>query len=267
MFKIKLNGVILIKKVLVVGATGLIGKKTIKKFREQNVEVLGVSRRQIGIEGVTHITVDLTDEQQCHDTFSQLTDITHVVYAALYEKSNLTVGWTDEQQIEINRVMLKNVIDPLEKASRHTLKHITILQGTKAYGGHVRKITIPAKEVESDARDLPNFYWEHQNYIVKKQKGKSWSWTILRPQIVVGESTGSPMNIISAIGVYGAILKEEGLPLYFPGTVSPILEFTDVGLLADAIIWAGETAEANCEIFNVTNGDVSGLVYLWDSIA
>ncbi len=258
----------LMKKVLVVGATGLIGKETIKKFVEQNnVEVVGVSRRPVEVKGMTHLQVDLTDERQCNELFSQLTDVTHVVYAALYEKPKLTAGWTDEEQIEMNKRMIKNVLEPLEKASRKTLKHITLLQGTKAYGGHVREFKIPAKEGISDARDLPNFYWEQQHYIEELQVGKGWNWTILRPQIVVGESIGSPMNVISAIGVYASLLKEEGLPLYYPGTVSSIIEFTDVSLLAEAIVWAGESEAAKNEIFNITNGDVSGFKHLWDAIA
>ena len=39
----------------------------------------------------------------------------------------------------------------------------------------------------------------------------------LRPQIIFGESFGSPMNLIPAIGTYAALLKEDGLPLFYPG--------------------------------------------------
>lgn len=255
------------KKVLVVGATGIIGSAVINKFMSDDVDVVGVSRRPLQQKGMKSISVDLTNKQKCNEVFSQLTDITHVVYTALYEKPNLTAGWLDEEQIRINREMLENVMEPLEKASSHSLQHVTLLQGTKAYGGHVRPIKVPAKEVLSDAKDLPNFYWEQQKYIENKQHGKAWTWTILRPQIVIGEGTGSPMNLISAIGVYGAMLKEQGLPLHYPGTQSQLLEVVDADIVASAIAWAGESDSAQCEIFNVANGDVFQWESVWDAVA
>ena len=52
----------------------------------------------------------------------------------------------------------------------------------------------------------------------------AWSWTILRPQVILGESLGSNMNLIPAIGAYGAVLREAGEPLHFPGGAPSVLE-------------------------------------------
>jgi nucleoside-diphosphate-sugar epimerase len=257
------------KKVLVVGASGLVGNAVMKHFANHlDTSVIAVSRRRpANCYGAKFVSVDLTNEKECSDVFGKMTDITHIVYAALYEKQNLTSGWLEQDQILINEKMLSNFFEPLERASANTLTHITLLQGTKAYGGHVRPIKVPAREGKSDARDIPNFYWVQEDYIKNKHRNKDWNWTIFRPQIIFGESIGSAMNLIPALGVYGAILKEEGKPLYYPGQETSVMEAVDADLLANAIEWAGITETAYHETFNITNGDVMVMKNIWPAIA
>ncbi|WP_066256138.1 SDR family oxidoreductase [Neobacillus drentensis] len=257
------------KKVLVVGATGLVGNAVMKHLaNQQNTSVVAVARRKpANPYSAKFISVDLTNEKECFNHFGNMTDITHIVYAALYEKQNLTTGWLEQDQIQVNDRMLRNIFEPLEQASSKTLKHVTLLQGTKAYGGHVRPIKVPAREGKSDARDIPNFYWAQEDYIKNKQQGKDWNWTIFRPQIIIGESIGSAMNLIPAIGVYGALLKEEGKPLYYPGQETSVMEMVDADLLARAIDWAGSVESASNETFNITNGDVMVMKNIWPAIA
>lgn len=257
------------KKVLIVGATGLVGHAVMKHFsKKKDVSVVSVSRRKPdNTYGSNFISLDLTNETECADVFGKMTDITHIVYSALYEKADLKKGWLDKEQIDINDRMLRNLMEPLERASKKTLTHVTLLQGTKAYGGHVRPFQVPAREGISDARDIPNFYWVQEEYLKEKQAGKAWNWTIFRPQIIIGESIGSAMNIIPAIGVYGAILKKRGEPLHYPGQDTSLMEVVDADLLARAISWAGETDAAKNETFNCTNGDIMVLKNIWPTIA
>jgi hypothetical protein len=86
------------------------------------------------------------------------------------------------------------------------------LQGTKAYGVHVRPIAIPAREDRDEMREEPNFYWLQEEFLKARQRNSDWHWTILRPQIIFGESFGSAMNLIPALGTYAAMLREDGLP-------------------------------------------------------
>ena len=59
--------------------------------------------------------------------------------------------------------MLRNVIEFLV-SGKSVLKHVSILQGTKAYGVHLHPIAIPARE--SDPRDNhPNFFFDQQDYV------------------------------------------------------------------------------------------------------
>ena len=126
---------------------------------------------------------------------------------------------------------------------------------------------IPAREGRDDAREQPMFYWPQQDYLREKQAGREWHWTIFRPAIIVGESFGSAMNPIPALGAYAALLKEEGKPLLYPGGKSNIVESTDADLLARAIAWAGDSPAARNQIFNVTNGDVFLWERIWPAIA
>ena len=47
--------------------------------------------------------------------------------------------------MDTNLQMLQNLLEPL-LASAKGLKHVSLLQGTKAYGVHLHPIPIPARE-------------------------------------------------------------------------------------------------------------------------
>src|SRR5215467_4578876 len=127
------------KTVLVAGASGLVGYAAMKHFSTNpEWDVIAVSRRRPDETlGVRFITADLTDTGTCADIFGRLREVTHVIYAALYERPDLVAGWCDPEQIAVNDRMLRNLLEPLESTAR-SLQHVSVLQGTKAYGSHVR---------------------------------------------------------------------------------------------------------------------------------
>lgn len=254
--------------ILIAGATGVVGHAAMKYFAERDdCRVTAVSRRcPLETFGAEFRSLDLTDAQACQNLMEELGgDVTRLVYAALYEKPGLYAGWFEAEQIATNQKMLENLFEPLERAARG-LRHITLLQGTKAYGAHVGPIAIPARENRDELRDVPNFYWEQERFIRSKQAGQSWAFTILRPQVIFGLSIGAAMNLIPAIGVYAALRKERGEPLAYPGGLAPVMQAVDADLLARAIAWAGQSSEARNEIFNVANGDVFSWQNVWPAI-
>ncbi len=256
------------KHMLVVGASGLVGYEATRHFeRLADWPVTAVSRREPrGLASAAHISVDLMDEAACRETFSSLSDVTHVIYAALHElPGNLVGGWRDEGQMQTNLSMLRNMFEPLEAAAGK-LQHITLLQGTKAYGGHVAPMTVPAKE-RWLRHDHPNFYWLQEDYIRERQAGKGWNWTILRPQFVFGEAVKGNLNCLSALCVYASLEKEAGRAFSYPGGPAYLLEAVDTELLAKAFEWAAMTPECAGEHFNITNGDVFAFETVWPVIA
>ncbi len=255
------------KKMLVAGASGLVGFAAVKHFAQlADWEVVGVSRRiPAGLEGATLLSVDLMDKTRCVEVFSQLRDVTHVVYAALYEKPGLVQGWRERDQMETNLSMLQHLFEPLAAVAKD-LQHVTLLQGTKAYGAHIEPFPVPARE-RWPRHQHENFYWLQEDYLRAQQQGKGWHWTILRPQIIFGEALGNNLNAIPAIGVYAALLREAGLPLSFPGGVPWLTEAVDADLLAHACEWAAMTPTCRNEAFNITNGDIFVWQNVWPTIA
>jgi nucleoside-diphosphate-sugar epimerase len=162
--------------------------------------------------------------------------------------------------------MLRNLMDPLDKSSRG-LRHVSLLQGTKAYGVHARAIPSPAREDRDEARDVPNFYWNQQDYLAGLQRGKDWAWSIFRPVLIIGESLGSAMNLIPAIGTYAALMRADGhKALPFSGGAERVAQAVDADLLARAMAWAGDVPQARNQAFNVTNGDVFTWPGVWPAI-
>lgn len=250
--------------VIVAGASGIVGGAVARHEVARGREVIGLSRRTPSGEPVErHISVDLTDAADCRDKLGALRGVSHLVYAALFEKPDLGAGWLEADQIATNLLMLRNLLDALVHAG---LQHVTLLQGAKAYGVHLGQIPIPARE-DAPRHLHPNFYWEQEDLLRARQEAGGWRWTVLRPQVVLGFAEGSAMNMVAAIGTYAAISRARGLPLVYPGQGHRVTEATDVRLLARAIAWAGESPAAADQIFNVTNGDVLVWQNLWPVVA
>jgi nucleoside-diphosphate-sugar epimerase len=255
-------------KVLIAGASGVCGQAALEHFAGlDGWEAIAVSRRQPDLPPGRwrHLAVDLLDEAACRTAFSGLRDVTHVVYAALFEKPGLAAGWRERDQMDANLAMLRNLMEPLLEAAKG-LRHVSLLQGTKAYGAHIHPILTPAKERwPRDPHE--NFYWLHEDYIRQAAEGQAWSWTLFRPQIIFGTAVGVAMNLTPILGVYAALCREEGLDFVYPGGAPYICEAVDARLLARAFAWAAEAPAARGEIFNLTNGDVFVWQDLWPGLA
>ena len=256
------------RTVLVAGASGLVGTAAVQRFLDDGWDVIAVSRRAPEVDSAQpwrHLPLDLRDGRACRSAADELVAVTHVVYAAVYEKPGLVAGWTDPEQMEINRSMLHNLMEPL-CAHATGLLHVSLLQGTKAYGAHLHPIPIPARE-RTQRDGHANFYWLHEDDIRARAAEGGWDFTIWRPQLIVGPNTGVVMNLPPVIGAYAAICRAEGRPFGFPGGASWVWEAVDTRLLADALVWAASAPNAARETFNITNGEVFEWRTLWPSFA
>jgi len=97
-------------KVVVAGATGLVGNAALRHFGASGAcEVIALSRRRPReLHGACYVEADLTDAAHCARAAAQLRGATHLIYAALYEAPTLVEGWRDERQITTNDRMLRN---------------------------------------------------------------------------------------------------------------------------------------------------------------
>ncbi|KAK5165390.1 uncharacterized protein LTR77_008919 [Saxophila tyrrhenica] len=253
--------------VLVTGATGVVGRSAMQYYSEKGYRVTAVSRRQpFNTYGTSWHSLDLSDAEACNKLLSPLTDIVQIVFAALHEEADLQKGWQDKKQIDRNQIMLYNTIEAVAPHAK-TLRNVTILQGPKAYGVHVHPIRHGSREDRDEDRSIANFYWTQEDYLKARQQGQDWSWNVLRPGLVIGMSVGGAMNLYGAIGVYAAVLKERGEPLYYPGEGLAIAQSTDADLIAQACEWVLIEPKAKNQCYNFDNGELASLKEHWDVFA
>jgi nucleoside-diphosphate-sugar epimerase len=255
------------KKVLVTGASGLLGVAAVEKFLAAGWEVVGVSRRKpelLSGRNFQFLSVDLRDKEATRVAFESVSDVTHIAYTAIYEKPELVAGWSSKDQIETNNAMLHNTVEPVVRTASN-FQHISILQGTKIYGVHLHPIPIPARERDA-RRDHDNFFFDHEEYVREMGGRYGFKYTALRPQLVTGPTPGA-LNVLPAIGVYAAIRREKGERFSFPGGPPFVWEAADANLVADVMVWAAESPQAANEAFNITNGDVFEWRSVWPALA
>jgi nucleoside-diphosphate-sugar epimerase len=253
------------RRILIVGASGVIGRAAFAHFAgDPGWQTFGLSRRSPEIEGGTHLAVDLLDRDHCLAAMAGLPVITHVVYCALREDPGLMPGWFDPELMETNRRMLENVLDALDDVKQ--LQHVSLLQGTKAYGAHQGSMRVPGRE-RAQRHPHENFYWLQEDLLRDRAARSGFGFTIWRPPVVFGHAIGAPMNPIAAIATYAALQKAEGKPLAWPGGKTGPIDGIDARLLARAFEWATTAESARNEVFNITNGDVFVWENVWESIA
>lgn len=147
------------------------------------------------------------------------------------------------------------------------LERLMFVQGGKVYGAQLGVYRTPAWEDES-RHFPPNLYFQHEDF-ARSLESKGIRWTALRPDIVIGHSIGSAMNLGNIIGVYGALCQETGTAMKFPGTATAyhdtLVNLTTTAILGSAAVWAAEHAMDGA--FNITNGDVFRWSHVWPKIA
>jgi nucleoside-diphosphate-sugar epimerase len=242
----------------------VIGRAAALRLASQpDVEVIGLSRRtEPALPDVPLVAVDLLDAAGTQAALADIRDVTHIVFGAYIEKA------TAAEKSAVNVAILRNLLEAVE-ASSPGLRHISFYQGGKAYGADLGPFKTPARE--DDPRLMPpNFYYDQEDFLRDRQKGKGWSFTALRPEAVCGFAVGNPMNLLTVIAVYATISKELGIPLRFPGTEAAyraLYQVSSADILAQATDWAGTEPGAANEIFNITNGDYFRWQHMFPKIA
>jgi len=259
------------KKIIIAGASGLAGSAAMAHFANRSEwDVVAISRRPplISVGNAVHLPIDLSDKNETAQALSPIRDVTHIAYAALNERSDdLIAGWSDPRQSAKNEAMLVNLVDPIIQNS-DALEHIALVHGGKAYGVHIpdHKLKMPLRE-DSGRHPGENFYYRQHDYLIDKQKGARWSWTIFRTGAIWGTTVRANMNTLLALAILGVLRREAGLAMPVPAGQSGYVEPTDADLVAEAIEWAGHAPAARNEIFNITNGDVLAMHDLFEIVA
>jgi nucleoside-diphosphate-sugar epimerase len=246
---------------LVAGAGGIIGHALANELELQGWQVRSLGRRRHAHH--RSLEADLTDAEATAAVMRRAADTTHLFYAALSPDPDLAT------EAERNGRMLGNLLDALETAGA-PLRRVVIYQGFKIYGIHLgTKVRTPARE--SDPPHMPpNIYLAQEAQLKARAERSRWDYVALRPDVVVGDIHGNPMNIAVVVGVFAELSRALAVPMRFPGTdeaYGQLVQFTDAGLLARASVWAATSEKASGEAFNVTNGDVFRWERMWEDAA
>lgn len=246
---------------LVVGSSGIIGSALVETlFAAPDWTVRAL--RKTSVVGVETIDCDLLDAEATKAGLMAARDTTHVFYAALKTDPDLA------RESENNTDMLRNVLDGL-KAAGAPLQRVVHYQGAKVYGVHLGAGVAPF--YENDPRHVtPNFYYAQEDLLRERQASDGLDWSILRPDVVVGDIAGNPMNIAMVIGVFAALSKQAGIPLRFPGSMCTyrevVAQLTDAHWLARASLWAALAPNARNEAFNLV-GEPFRWERIWSKVA
>ncbi|MGB9364438.1 MAG: SDR family oxidoreductase [Xanthobacteraceae bacterium] len=253
------------KVALIAGAGGAASKRLIEVLlADPQWSVIGLARTPRRSDGrLSWIAADLFDRDGCCRALAGQRAVTHVFYTARAKH-----GETGAESVPDNVAMLRNLIDAIEPVAT-SLEHIHLVQGTKYYGMHLGPFRTPAREDDPRA-DFPNFYYDQQDLLAERARGKAWAWSASRPTFIYDFAPERARNAVAVIGAYAALCRELHLPLDFPGSAAAFdaqRDLTDASLLARAMTFMAVTPACRNEAFNVTNGDVVTWRSLWASIA
>ncbi len=113
-------------KVAVVGASGVVGRALVQHLKQSEIQVVGLSRRPpVDLADAPFQPLDLTSPSECERIAkSTLSDVTHLVYTALFEKPGLISGWLEQDQMQTNLTMLRNLLRATKNRQQAATCHL-----------------------------------------------------------------------------------------------------------------------------------------------
>lgn len=256
------------KIALVVGASGIAGGNLAALLIEKGWTTYGLSRSPKGdIKGLIPVGADLLDINSLETALKDVNP-SHVFFTTWMRND------TEAENIRVNSALVRNLLQVL--SLRKSVRHVGLVTGLKHYLGpfdaYAKAGTWPLTPVseEHPRLQIDNFYYSQEDEVYAAAARDGFTWSIHRPHTIVGKAVGNAMNMGSTLAVYATICKEEGVPFIWPGSAAQwngISDVTDARVLAEQLIWAGTTKEAQNEAFNVTNGDVFRWSRMWGEVA
>jgi nucleoside-diphosphate-sugar epimerase len=168
--------------------------------------------------------------------------------------------------------MLRNLL--AATAVEKSVRHVALVTGLKHYLGPFEAYAKaqPDTPFSEDQARLPyeNFYYVQEDILFEAAARDGFTWSVHRPHTLIGWALGNTMNMGVTLAVYAAICREVGRGFHFPGSLEQweaVTDVTDVGLLADHLVWAATTPAAANQALNIVNGDVFRWRRMWPRLA
>ena len=253
---------------LIVGVNGIVGSEIARRLAIRNDwDVYGLSRSAHELPPRVHpVLADLQDADSVTRALKGIRP-THVFLTAWSRQDN------EAENIRVNGAMVRNLFDALSPAG--SVRHAALMTGLKHYMGPFEAFgtgemrETPFRE-ESERLETPNFYYAQEDELFAAAERDDFTWSVHRAHTVTGHAVGNAMNFALTFAVHGAIARETGTPLIFPGTElvwNCLTDISDSRVVAEQMIWASITPGIGNEAWNVTNGEVFRWRWLWPRLA
>ena len=214
-------------------------------------------------------------------TIHNINQTTHVAFLAYVPPTSNDMTDTVLAELkDINVEILETAIISIESVAPR-LKHVTIQSGSKAYGVEylaTGKIPWNPPQKESMAR-VPEpyasgiFYYAQKDAIVALSMGKSWQWSDIRPDAVIGfVPNGNAMDLVGSLAIWLSMYRWSAggdAEVVFPGNdVVWSAKHTDTSqmILGKSHIYAALTGKASARSVNVGDGTSAYRDGLWVDI-
>ena len=256
--------------VLIAGASGLVGAAAVDKFLDDGWDVVAVSRRRPEVVSDRDVPPrpDRPARRRRHRAPPWPTWATSPTSSTppSTRLPGLVPGWSERDQMETNRDMLRNLMEPLAKGgdARSTSACCRARRPTASTSTRCR--SRPASSYPRDQHE--NFYWLQEDYIREKSAADGWAFSIWRPQLIVGPNYGVVMNLPPIIGAYAAICrKARASRSASPGACRTSGRRSTPGSSPTPWRGAPPPPAAVGETFNLTNGEVFNWRQIWPGMA
>lgn len=191
--------------------------------------------------------------------------VTHAYFSSYVHKDDFA------ELNSANSALFENFLDALVQVAP-ALENVTLQTGGKHYNVHLGEVPSPAREADPRRQaSIDNFYFPQEDALIAAQKGKQWTWNVIRPEAIIG-ATYKPNGMNSALtyALYFLVCKELGQEAIMPTNQNYWNSYDDCSyapLIADLTIFASTNPRCGNEAFNMVNGDVICWRYMWPRLA
>ncbi|PGH26444.1 hypothetical protein AJ80_01942 [Polytolypa hystricis UAMH7299] len=162
-------------------------------------------------------------KKEMQERVKDISTVSHVYFFAYIMDSD------SAKEIEVNVRLISNAVSAIDQLSSN-LKFVVMPTGTKAYGVHLLDkfpfpTQLPLKESlpripEPYASEM--FYFSQIDKLKELSKGKSWTWSEIIPDIIIGFVPNNNVYCLAqALALYLSLYAEvegKGAEVPFPGT-------------------------------------------------
>ena len=226
-----------IKKVLVTGATGFLGKYVVDELLEHGYEVYANGRDQKKLD-------TLKSHHKIQGSLATLNQLSLAVDAVIHCAALSSVWGSKKEFYDANVLGTRQVID---FSRRNGVKRLVHISSPSVYSTRAERLNIKESEVDPK-NELTNYIWSKlRSEELVNAANSAFETVILRPRGLIGAEDPSILPRFLKVN------RSIGIPLINAG--KQLVDLTCVENVALACRLALESEKAPGNTYNITNGE------------